>query len=101
MTESPRVQASPEVSDLKHTPQHKTAWLNGEEEGGGGSKTVTPHRYLVNRDSGGRAGKYHIERYDVLYSCSMIHSLQTNMILCTSDFPWTPVQELNSLNWNG
>lgn len=54
--ESPVGERSAKVSDLKSIPQHKAAWLS-EEGGGGGTKSVTPHRYLSKKDSDTRAGE--------------------------------------------
>ena len=54
LIDSPVRERLPKVSDLKHTPQHKTAWL-GEE--GGGTKSVTPYRYLSKKESDSRTSK--------------------------------------------
>lgn len=54
--ESPLIEMSPKVSDLRPTTQHKMAWLS--EEGSRGTKSTAPQRYLSKKDTDGRTGQY-------------------------------------------
>ena len=85
VAESPLVETSPKVSDLRHSPLHKTAWLSEEGLQGAGTKGITPQRYLSKKDTDGRAGQcsntiiilFCCDRMSLITTCLLVKNLDS------------------------
>ena len=66
------------MSDLRHSPLHKTAWLSEEGLQGAGTKGITPQRYLSKKDTDGRAGQC---SNTIIFCCDRMSLITTYLLV--------------------